>query len=85
MAQVLGQQVDASIYARRREAMAKVLDDEVAGMMMTCPHTLGLFEKNLPRIVEMLRGVDALLFDVAVTANGFEVLTLRDDEQSRIR
>ena len=31
-------------------------------MMMTCPNTLGLFEKNLPKIVEMLRSVDALLY-----------------------
>ncbi|WP_243367713.1 aminomethyl-transferring glycine dehydrogenase subunit GcvPB [Fundidesulfovibrio soli] len=44
------------------DALAEVLDDEVAAMMMTCPNTLGLFEKNLPRIVEMLRSVDALLY-----------------------
>jgi glycine dehydrogenase subunit 2 len=44
------------------DELAKVLDDEVAGMMMTCPNTLGLFEKNLPRIVAMLRSVDALLY-----------------------
>jgi glycine dehydrogenase subunit 2 len=44
------------------DALAEVLDDEVAGMMMTCPNTLGLFEKNLPKIVEMLRSVDALLY-----------------------
>jgi len=43
-------------------ALAAVLDDEVAGMMMTCPNTLGLFEKNLPEIVRMLRKVDALLY-----------------------
>ena len=43
-------------------ALAEVLDDEVAGMMMTCPNTLGLFEKNLPEIVRMLRKVDALLY-----------------------
>jgi glycine dehydrogenase subunit 2 len=43
-------------------ALAEVLDDEVAGMMMTCPNTLGLFEKNLPEIVAMLRKVDALLY-----------------------
>ena len=30
--------------------------------MMTCPNTLGLFENNLPRIVEMLRAKDALLY-----------------------
>ena len=44
------------------EALAAVLDDEVAGMMMTCPNTLGLFEKHLPEIVKMLRKVDALLY-----------------------
>ncbi len=44
------------------DALAEVLDDQVAGMMMTCPNTLGLFEKNLPKIVEMLRSVDALLY-----------------------
>jgi len=43
-------------------ALAEVLDDDVAGMMMTCPNTLGLFEKNLPEIVKMLRKVDALLY-----------------------
>lgn len=44
------------------DALAEVLDDEVAGMMMTCPNTLGLFETHLPKIVEMLREVDALLY-----------------------
>ncbi|MBG0791695.1 MAG: aminomethyl-transferring glycine dehydrogenase subunit GcvPB [Desulfovibrionaceae bacterium] len=43
-------------------ALEKVLDDEVAGMMMTCPNTLGLFERNLPEVVRMLRKVDALLY-----------------------
>ncbi|MDL2267624.1 aminomethyl-transferring glycine dehydrogenase subunit GcvPB [Desulfovibrio sp. OttesenSCG-928-G15] len=44
------------------EALAAVLDDSVAGLMMTCPNTLGLFEKNLPEIVRLLRSVDALLY-----------------------
>lgn len=42
--------------------LAKVMDDDVAGMMMTCPNTLGLFEKNLPEIVSILRSKDALLY-----------------------
>jgi glycine dehydrogenase subunit 2 len=42
--------------------LAKVLDDDVAGMMMTCPNTLGLFEKHLPEIVALLRAKDALLY-----------------------
>ncbi len=43
-------------------ALDAVLDDEVAALMMTCPNTLGLFEKHLPEIVEKLRKVDALLY-----------------------
>ncbi len=44
------------------EALAAVLDDEVAALMMTCPNTLGLFEPHLPEIVAQLRKVDALLY-----------------------
>lgn len=44
------------------EALAAVLDDSVAALMMTCPNTLGLFEKHLPEIVKKLRSVDALLY-----------------------
>jgi glycine dehydrogenase subunit 2 len=44
------------------DALAAVLDDSVAGLMMTCPNTLGLFEKHLPEIVRLLRSVDALLY-----------------------
>ncbi|MDD3313379.1 aminomethyl-transferring glycine dehydrogenase subunit GcvPB [Pseudodesulfovibrio sp.] len=43
-------------------ALVEVLDDEVAGMMMTCPNTLGLFESNLPEIVRLLHEKDALLY-----------------------
>jgi glycine dehydrogenase subunit 2 len=42
--------------------LAKVLDDDVAGMMMTCPNTLGLFERHLPDVVALLREKDALLY-----------------------
>lgn len=42
--------------------LEKVLSDDVAALMMTCPNTLGLFEPHLPRIVELLRKVDALLY-----------------------
>ncbi|SMF18683.1 aminomethyl-transferring glycine dehydrogenase subunit GcvPB [Desulfovibrio gilichinskyi] len=44
------------------EALAEVLDDEVAAVMMTCPNTLGLFEKHLPEIVKMIHEKDALLY-----------------------
>ena len=42
--------------------LAEVLDDETAALMMTCPNTLGLFERNLPEIVRLLREKDALLY-----------------------
>ncbi len=42
--------------------LAKVLDDDVAALMMTCPNTLGLFERHLPEIVEMVHAKDALLY-----------------------
>ncbi|SDL33347.1 glycine dehydrogenase subunit 2 [Maridesulfovibrio ferrireducens] len=44
------------------EALAEVLDDDVAAVMMTCPNTLGLFEKHLPEIVKMIHDKDALLY-----------------------
>ncbi len=44
------------------EALAEVLDDEVAGVMMTCPNTLGLFETHLQELVEMIHAKDALLY-----------------------
>ena len=44
------------------EALAKHLDDETAAVMMTCPNTLGLFERHLERIVAMVHEKDALLY-----------------------
>ncbi len=44
------------------DVLMEYLTDDVAGLMMTCPNTLGLFETDLPRIVEKLREVDALLY-----------------------
>ncbi len=44
------------------DALADVLDDETAALMMTCPNTLGLFEPHLETIVAMLREKDALLY-----------------------
>jgi len=43
-------------------ALAAVLDDQTAGVMMTMPNTLGLFERHLPEIVDMCHKVDALLY-----------------------
>jgi glycine dehydrogenase subunit 2 len=43
-------------------ALAAVIDEDTAGVMMTVPNTLGLFERHLPEIVELCRKVDALLY-----------------------
>ena len=44
------------------QALEDALDDDVAGLMMTCPNTLGLYEQHMASIVEKLRRVDALLY-----------------------
>ena len=36
--------------------------DDIAGLMMTCPNTLGLMEVHLPRIVAELHKIGALLY-----------------------
>ncbi|MDR2727253.1 MAG: aminomethyl-transferring glycine dehydrogenase subunit GcvPB [Deltaproteobacteria bacterium] len=51
------------------EALEAALTDDVAGLMMTCPNTLGLFERHLPRIVEKLRQADALLYYDGANSN----------------
>jgi len=43
-------------------ALKNALDENVAALMMTCPNTLGLFERNLPEIVAMAHDVDALIY-----------------------
>lgn len=43
-------------------ALKEVLDQETAGIMMTCPNTLGLFETHLAEIVDLIHSVDGLLY-----------------------
>lgn len=43
-------------------ALAEVLDENVAGMMLTNPNTLGIFEKNIQKIADMLHEKGALLY-----------------------
>jgi len=44
------------------DKFAEVLSDRVAGIMMTCPNTHGLFEKQVHKIAELAHKVDALLY-----------------------
>ncbi len=39
-----------------------LLDDNVAAMMMTNPNTLGLFEREIPEIAELVHGCGALMY-----------------------
>ncbi|MCA1743377.1 MAG: aminomethyl-transferring glycine dehydrogenase subunit GcvPB [Desulfovibrionales bacterium] len=43
-------------------ALKEVLNEETAGIMMTCPNTLGLFETHLSEIVDLIHSVDGLLY-----------------------
>ena len=42
--------------------LRELLDDTVAAMMMTNPNTLGLFEKDIPQIAELVHACGALLY-----------------------
>ena len=44
------------------EALAGVLDESVAAMMVTNPNTLGLFEKNLAHAAQLLHSKGALVY-----------------------
>jgi len=42
--------------------LAAALDDKVAGLMLTCPNTLGLFNPKIKQIAEMVHAVDGLMY-----------------------
>ncbi|MHC5165008.1 MAG: aminomethyl-transferring glycine dehydrogenase subunit GcvPB, partial [Planctomycetota bacterium] len=44
------------------EALKEVLDDEVAGIMLTCPNTLGLFNPHVKEICDLIHSVDGLAY-----------------------
>ncbi len=43
-------------------ALERVLDDDVAGLMLTNPNTLGLFERDIEKIAAALHAVGGLLY-----------------------
>lgn len=45
-----------------RNALEEALDDETAGLMLTCPNTLGLFEKDIRRIADRVHEAGGLLY-----------------------
>lgn len=44
------------------EALRPLLDETVAAVMMTNPNTLGLFERSIPEIAEMVHACGALMY-----------------------
>ncbi len=44
------------------DKLREVVDDEVAGVMLTCPNTLGLFEENIAEICRIIHDVDGLMY-----------------------
>ncbi len=44
------------------DALRDALDDEVAGVMLTCPNTLGIFNPKIAEICEMVHDVDGLMY-----------------------
>ena len=44
------------------EALRPLLGDDVAGIMMTNPNTLGLFEREIARIADLVHGCGGLLY-----------------------
>ncbi len=44
------------------DALAAAIDDDVAGLMLTCPNTLGLFNPRVTDICRMIHGVDGLVY-----------------------
>lgn len=44
------------------EAVKALIDSEVAGIMITNPNTVGLFETNIHKIAELIHAVDGLVY-----------------------
>jgi len=44
------------------EALKEILDDDVAGFMLTNPNTLGVFETEVKEISELIHSVDGLMY-----------------------
>lgn len=52
------------------EAVKAVVSDRTAGLMLTNPNTLGLFEENIVELAEIIHEVDGLLYYDGANLNG---------------
>jgi glycine dehydrogenase subunit 2 len=53
---------DGMIDPAAVQAAVDQYGDKIAGLMMTCPNTLGLMELHVKEIVSILHGIDALVY-----------------------
>lgn len=44
------------------EALKASLTDEVAGLMITCPNTYGIFDPNIDKVAELIHSVDGIMY-----------------------
>jgi glycine dehydrogenase subunit 2 len=44
------------------KTLKKYINDEVAGIMLTCPNTLGLFEPHIKEVCDLIHSVDGLAY-----------------------
>lgn len=61
------------------EALKAVLDDTVAGLMLTNPSTLGLFEKNIKEIADLVHEAGGLLYYDGANMNAIMGITRPGD------
>lgn len=61
------------------ENLKAVLDDETAGLMLTNPSTLGLFEKNIKEIAELVHEAGGLLYYDGANMNAIMGITRPGD------
>lgn len=61
------------------EALRAVMSDEIAGLMLTNPSTLGLFEKNILEIAEIIHGAGGLLYYDGANMNAIMGITRPGD------
>jgi glycine dehydrogenase subunit 2 len=61
------------------EALARIVDDDVAALMITNPNTLGVFEVNIRTIAEILHAKGALLYMDGANMNALVGVTRPGD------
>lgn len=61
------------------ESLKSVLSDEIAGLMLTNPNTLGLFEKDIKEIADLVHDCGGLLYYDGANANAIMGITRPGD------